>query len=77
MYMAIIFKDIFSETAWPIKAKFYVAPPWEGGKKVLINGPGDMTKIANTPRPYMIKTFKNLFLQNLKSYDHETWHGAL
>ena len=25
----------FSETAWPIKAKFYVAPPWEGGMKVF------------------------------------------
>ena len=21
-----------SETAWPIKAKFYVEPPWQGGK---------------------------------------------
>ena len=29
------FSNIFSsETAWPIKAKFYVEPPWEGGKKV-------------------------------------------
>ena len=26
---------------------------------------------------YMVKTFKNLFLQNLKSYDLETWHVAL
>ena len=25
--------DIFSETAWPIKAKFYVEPPWVGGTK--------------------------------------------
>ena len=32
-------------------------PPWEGIKKVYINGPGHMT-------------FKNL-LQNLSSYDHE------
>ena len=35
-----------SETAWPIKAKFYVEPPWQGGKKVYINGPGHMTKMA-------------------------------
>ena len=29
------FSNIFSsETAWPIKAKFYVEPPWEGGTKV-------------------------------------------
>ena len=35
-----------SETAWPIKAKFYVEPPWVGGTKVYINGPGHMTKMA-------------------------------
>ena len=39
----------FSETAWPIKAKFYVEPPWEGGTKVYINGPGHMTNMAATP----------------------------
>ena len=39
--------NIFSsETALPIKAKFYVEPPWEGGTKVCINGPGRMTKMA-------------------------------
>ena len=45
------FSKIFSsETAWPIKAKFYVEPPWEGGTKVkCINGPGHGTKMANTP----------------------------
>ena len=38
------FSNIFSsETAWPIKANFYVEPPWEGGTKVYINGPGHMT----------------------------------
>ena len=43
------FSKIFSsETAWPIKAKFYVEPPWEGGTKVYINGPGHMTKMATT-----------------------------
>ena len=42
--------NIFSsETAWPIKAKFYVEPPWEGGTKVYINGPGHMTKMAAMP----------------------------
>ena len=40
----------FSETAWPIKAKFYVEPPWEGGgAKVYINGPGHMTMMAAIP----------------------------
>ena len=38
-----------SETAWPIKAKFFVEHPWEGGTKVYINGPGHMTKMAATP----------------------------
>ena len=37
------------KTAWPIKAKFYVEPPWEGGTKVCINGPGHMTKMAAMP----------------------------
>ena len=38
-----------SETTWPIEAKFNVQPAWQGGKKVYINGPGHMTKIAATP----------------------------
>ena len=42
--------NIFSsETALPIKAKCYVEPPWEGGTKVCINGPGHMTKMAAMP----------------------------
>ena len=44
------FSNIFSsETALPIKAKFLVEPPWEGGKKVSIHGPGQMTKMAAMP----------------------------
>ena len=44
------FSNIFSsETAWPIKAKFYVEPPWGEGTKVYINDPGHMTKMAATP----------------------------
>ena len=43
------FSNVFSETAWPIKAKFYVEPPWEGGTKVYINGPDHMTKMAAMP----------------------------
>ena len=38
-----------SETTWPIKPKFYVEPPWEGGKKVYINGPGHMSKMVAMP----------------------------
>ena len=44
------FSNVFSpESAWPIKAKFNLEPPWEGGTKVFINGPGHMTKMAATP----------------------------
>ena len=38
--------NIFSETAWLIKAKFYVEPPWVGGTKVCSPHPGHMTKMA-------------------------------
>ena len=70
------FSNVFSsETAWLIKAKFYVEPPWEGGMKVYINGPGHMTKMAAMPI-YGGKNLKNLLLQNQKSYDLETWHVA-
>ena len=53
------FSNIFSsETAWPIKAKFYVEPPWVGVTKVCINGPGHMTKMAAMP----------IYGKNLKKY---------
>ena len=54
------FSNVFSsETAWPIKAKFYVEPPWEGGTKVCINGPGHMTKMA--AMPIYDKNLKKIF----------------
>ena len=39
----------FSKTAWPIKAKFYVGPPWVGGTKICSRHVGHMTKMAATP----------------------------
>ena len=42
-------KIFFSETAWPIKAKFYRKHLWEGGTNVYINNPGHMTKMAAMP----------------------------
>ena len=39
----------FSETAWPIKAKFYVEPPWVGGTKFCSQHLGHMTKMVATP----------------------------
>ena len=44
------------------------------GLKVYINGHGHMTKMA--AMAINSKTFKNLFLQNQKAYDFETWHEA-
>ena len=41
------FSKIFSETHWPIKAKFYLEPPWEGGTKVYINDTVHMTNVAS------------------------------
>ena len=34
--LPFLISNIFSETAWPINAKFHVDPPWEG-EKVYIN----------------------------------------
>ena len=40
------FSKIFSETTLPIKAKFYVEPPWVGGTKVCSLHLSHMTKMA-------------------------------
>ena len=42
-------KIFSSETAWPIKAKFYMKHLKEGGINVYINNPGHMTKMAAMP----------------------------
>ena len=44
-----ISKIFFSETAGPIKAKFYVEPPWVGGTIFCSRHLGHMTKMAATP----------------------------
>ena len=43
------FSNIFSETTWPIEAKFHMESLWDGGTKVCSNGPGHMTKMAVIP----------------------------
>ena len=48
--------------------------PWEGRKKVCINGPEHLTKMAATP--IYGKSFKKLLLQNQKFYDLETLHAS-
>ena len=47
-------KFFFSETALPIKAKFYVEPPWAGGTIFCSRHLGHMTKVA--PSLYLLKT---------------------
>ena len=42
-------KIFFSETAWPIKAKFYVEPPWVGGTIFCSRHLGHMTKMTAMP----------------------------
>ena len=42
-------KIFFSETAGPIKAKFYVEPPWVGGTIFCSQHLGHMTKMAAMP----------------------------
>ena len=38
------FSNVFSSgTTGPIEVKFHVEPPWDGGTKVYIWGPGHMT----------------------------------
>ena len=50
--------------------------PWEGEKKVCINGHGHMTKMAAMAINRK-KNFKNLLLQNQKANDFETCCEAL
>ena len=45
------------------------------GTQVYINCLCQMTKMADMP--IYGYTFRNRILQNLKSYDLETWHAAL
>ena len=57
------------------KAKFYVEPSWEVGKKVYINFTGHMTKMA--AMHIYGKIFQIFFSYRTRSYDHETLHGAV
>ena len=47
VYLTMIF--FFSETTWPIKAKFYVKHLYDGGINVYINSSGHITKMAAMP----------------------------
>ena len=47
--LSSIHKIFFSETTWPIEAKFYMKHLYEVGTNVYINNPGHMTKMAAMP----------------------------
>ena len=75
MNMTILFKHLFSETAWPIKAQFYVEPRWKGETSIYKNGLGHITKMA--AMHIYDKNFKNLLLQNKESDKLLNWeYGA-
>ena len=58
---SVTISNIFSsKTAWPIKAKFYVEPPWVRGAKVCLRHLGHMTKMADMPI-YSENPSKNFF----------------
>ena len=53
--MLIISNDFSSEACGQVLLKFHAEPPWAGERKIAKMG---------MVCPYMVKTFKNLFLQN-------------
>ena len=67
-------KSFSSVTTLPIRAKFHVAPPYEGRTKVYMNGPSHRTKMA--AMPIYGKNLYKFHLQNRKFYDPETWYAA-
>ena len=71
--VVVVHTSNISETAGPINVKLHVEHPYDRGKKIYINGTGNMTKMATSA--IKSKTFKNL--QNQKAWDPETWHVAL
>ena len=57
------------------KANFlqvYVEHSVKGRLKIYINGHGPFIKMR--PCPYMVKTLKNLLLQNQESFKAEFWY---
>ena len=54
------FSNIFSSEATRPKVKFYVQPPWVGGKKFLQTVMVTWTRRPSCPYIIHVKTFKNL-----------------
>ena len=50
MSVVVHTSNIFSsETIGPVKVKFHIEPPWDGGTKVCSNDPGHITRMAHMP----------------------------
>ena len=62
-----------SETAKPIEAKFYTAPPWVVGNENLFN----CSRSHDHAHICGVKNFKKLLLRNQEAVDLETWYTAL
>ena len=60
--MLIISNGFSSEASRPVLLKFHAEPPWAGEWKLAKMGMVHWSKWL--PCPYMVKTFKNLFLHN-------------
>ena len=68
-----ISKIFSSKTAWPIKAKFYVEPPWIGGTKVCSRHLGHMTKMAAKPRAATIHLSHDTIRIAIQSSQYDTY----
>ena len=69
------FSKVFSSDATgPIKAKFHMEPPWDGGTKICSNGYSRMTKMA--AMSLCDKNLKNFLLWNQKADDLESWYAV-
>ena len=71
------FSNISSEITGPIEAKFHNEASLGLGNKSLLKGAGHMTKMAAMSIYGKNLKKKNLFLQNPKIADLETWYAAL
>ena len=56
------YSNISSETAWPIKAKFYMEHLCKGGSNVNVNNPGHTNKLEPCPYMFVVKIVQNLLL---------------
>ena len=71
------FSNFFSlKSTRPIKAKFQVEPPWNGGTKVCSNGLGHMTKMATMPI-YVKMFLKKNFTKRLMTLKIGMQHRVL